>query len=124
MENTLFEKVIEAAIEVHRSLGGPGLMEGIYEAALCHELSLRGVACQRQIPVQVLYKGVIVREPLYLDIIVNNELIVEVKATERDFPFYQAQLFTYLRLMNVKYGLIVNFGKKDVRGGVSRIIND
>jgi len=124
MEHTLYDKVIDAAIEVHRSLGGPGLMEGIYEAALCHELSLRGVACQRQLPVQVLYKGVIVREPLYLDIIVDNELIVEVKATERDFPFYQAQLFTYLRLMNVKYGLLVNFGKKDVRGGMSRIIND
>ncbi len=124
MENTLYEKVIDAAVEVHRNLGGPGLMESIYEAALCHELSLRSVACQRQMPVQVLYKGAIVREPLYLDIIVNNELVVEVKATERDYPFYQAQLFTYLRLMNIKYGLIVNFGKKDVRGGLSRIIND
>ena len=124
MENKLFEKVVEAATEVHRNLGGPGLMEAIYEAALCHELALQGIECQRQLPVQVLYKGVKVREPLYLDIIVNDELIIEVKATEKDYPFYQAQLFTYLRLTGVKYGLLINFGKKDIRGAVSRIIND
>jgi GxxExxY protein len=124
MEDELFEKVTEAAVEVHRNLGGPGLLEAIYEAALCHELSLCGVECQRQLPIQVLYKGVIVREPLYLDIMINNEMIVEVKATEKNYPFYQAQLFTYLRLMGVKYGLLINFGKKDIRGGVCRIIND
>jgi GxxExxY protein len=124
MEKELFDKVIEAAVEVHRNLGGPGLLEAIYEAALCHELSLRSLECQRQLPVQVLYKGVIVREPLYLDIIIDNEMIVEVKATEKDYPFYQAQLFTYLRLTSIKYGLLINFGKKDIRGGVYRIIND
>lgn len=124
MKNELFEKVAEAAVEVHRNLGGPGLLETIYEVALCHELSLQGIECQRQLPIQVLYKGVRVREPLYLDIIVNNEMIIEVKATEKDYTFYQAQLFTYLRLMGVKYGLLINFGKKDVRGGMSRVIND
>lgn len=124
MENELCEKVIEAALEVHRNLGGPGLMEIIYETALCHELSLKGIESQRQLPIQVLYKGVKVSEPLYLDIIVNNEIIVEVKATEKDYPFYQAQLFTYLRLTGIRYGLLINFGKKDVRAGMSRIIND
>jgi GxxExxY protein len=124
MENELFEKVAAAAVEVHRNLGGPGLLEGIYEAALCHELSLQGIECLRQQPVQVMYKGVIVREPLYLDIIIDKAMIIEVKATEKDFPFYQAQLCTYLRLMSVKYGFLINFGKKDVRGGMSRIIND
>jgi GxxExxY protein len=124
MENELFDTVTNAAIEVHRSLGGPGLLEAVYEAALCYELSLCGISCHRQQPIQVLYKGVIVREPLYLDIIVNNELIVEVKATERDYSFYQAQLFTYLRLTGIRFGLLVNFGKKDVRGGVCRVIND
>jgi GxxExxY protein len=124
MENELYEKVVEAALEVHRNLGGPGLMEIIYETALCHELSLKGIESQRQLPIQVLYKGVKVSGPLYLDIIVNNEIIVEVKATEKDYPFYQAQLFTYLRLTGIRYGLLINFGKKDLRGGVSRIIND
>jgi|ERR1700722_13104179 len=124
MEKELFEVVAAAAVEVHCNLGGPGLLEGVYEAALCHELSLQGIECQRQQPVQVMYKGVIVREPLYLDIIIDHTMIIEVKATEKDFPFYQAQLCTYLRLMGVKHGLLINFGKKDVRGGMSRIIND
>jgi GxxExxY protein len=124
VENELFEKVTAAAVEVYRNLGGPGLLEAVYEAALCHELFLLGIGCQRQLPVQVLYKGVIVREPLYLDIIINNEMIVEVKATERDYPFYQAQLFTYLRLMSIKFGLLINFGKKDIKGGICRVIND
>jgi len=124
MEDLLFEQVIDASIEVHRNLGGPGLLEGVYEASLCHELALRGLTTQRQLPIQVLYKGAIVREPLFLDILIGNEMIVEVKATERDFPFYQAQLCTYLRLTGVKCGLLVNFGKKDVRQGLCRLFND
>ena len=124
MENDLFEKVIDASIEVHHNLGGPGLLEGVYEAALCYELSLKGISSQRQLPVQVLYKGVVVRDPLYLDIVIGNEMVIEVKATEKDYSFYQAQLFTYLRLTGIKMGLLVNFGKKDVRHGISRIIHD
>jgi GxxExxY protein len=124
MENDLFEIVMDASVEVHRSLGGPGLLENVYEAALCHELSLKGISTQTQLPVQVLYKGVVVREPLYLDIVIGNEMVIEVKATERDFAFYQAQLFTYLRLTGIKLGLLVNFGKKDVRQGICRVIND
>jgi GxxExxY protein len=124
MENDLFEKVIDASIEVHRNLGGPGLLEGVYEAALCHELSLKGISSQKQLPVQVIYKGVIVREPLYLDIVIGNEMVIEVKATEKEYAFYQAQLFTYLRLTGIRLGLLVNFGKKDIRHGICRIIND
>ncbi|SRR5581483_5048759 len=124
MEEELFEKIIDASVEVHCNLGGPGLLESVYEAALCHELSLKGIPSQKQLPVQVLYKGIVVREPLYLDIVVDNKVVIEVKATERDYAFYQAQLFTYLRLTGIKLGLLINFGKKDVRHGISRITCD
>ena len=124
MENELSQKIIEAAVDVHRNLGGPGLLEAIYESALCHELALRGLHYKRQVPIPVLYKGVTIREPLYLDILIENKMIVEVKATEKDYPYYQAQLFTHLRMTGVKVGLLINFGKTHIKDGVSHIVND
>jgi len=124
MKEDISDKIIQAAIEVHQLLGGPGLLENIYESALCHELSLRGLESKRQLPISVMYKNTEVRSPLYLDILVDNQLIVEVKATGKEYPFYQAQLFTYLRLMGIKRGLLINFGKKDVKDGIYRIFND
>ena len=116
-------KVIGAAIEVHRTLGGPGLLEGVYEAALCHELTLQGLKVQSQVSVPVRYKGVLVRDPLLIDILVEDHLVIEVKATEKDFPIYQVQLLTYLRLMNLRLGLLINFGCQHIKDGVKRIIN-
>ena len=81
MENELSNKIIGAAIEVHRTLGGPGLMESIYEEALCHELSMQGLRVQRQLPVKVLYKGMTIKDSLYVDILAENKVIIEVKAT-------------------------------------------
>jgi len=121
MEEELYRKIYDAAIEVHHSLGGPGLLESIYEAALSHELSLLGLANQRQIPIPVIYKKTAVREPLYLDILVENQIIIEVKATGKDYPVYQAQLNTYLRLTGISFGLIINFGKEDVREGIYQL---
>ncbi len=123
MENYFHREVIGAAIEVHRILGGPGLLESIYEAALCHELSLRGLKIQRQLPVPIKYKGVVIRDPLFIDILVENKLIVEVKATENDSLICQAQLLTYLRLTDMKLGLLINFGKTRVKDGITRIAN-
>jgi GxxExxY protein len=123
MENELSEQVIEAAMEVHRLLGGPGLLENVYEAALCHELSLRGLRSQRQIPIPVIYKDTAIRDPLYLDILVEKMLIVEIKAVEKEYPFYQAQLLTYLRLTGIKKGLLINFGKTHLKDGISHIKN-
>lgn len=122
MEERFLEKIITAAEEVHQLLGGPGLMENIYESALCHELSLQDMRSQRQVSIPVLYKGVSIRDPLYLDILVENQIIVEVKATEKDFPFYQAQLQTYLRLTGINQGLLINFGKENLaKDGVCRL---
>ena len=102
-------------------MGGPGLLESIYESALCHELILRGL--QRQKPVQVIYKGVAIREPLFIDVLVEDKVLIEVKATEKNHPIYETQVLTYLRLTGIKLGLLVNFGAPYVKDGVSRIIN-
>jgi GxxExxY protein len=87
MNQELSEEIIDAALEVHRILGGPGLMENIYEVSLCHELSLRGIKSERQAPIPVKYKNTEVRDPLFLDILVENDFIIEVKATGKDTPF-------------------------------------
>lgn len=121
MSRELLDEIIHAAIEVHQHLGGPGLLESVYESALCHELALRKIVWQRQIPIPVLYKGVAVRGPLFLDILVENQVVIEIKASEKDNPYFQAQLLTHLRLMKVRLGLLINFGKADLQNGIFRI---
>jgi GxxExxY protein len=123
MENALSHQIIGAAIEVHRTLGGSGLLESIYESALCHELSLQGIHIQRQLPVQVIYKGMKIREPLYVDILANNKVIIEVKATEKNHSIYETQILTYLRLTGIKLGLLINFGCTPLKNGISRVVN-
>ncbi len=121
--NELTYKIIGAAMEVHRTLGGPGLLESVYEAALCHELSLQGLKFESQVPVEVHYKGVKIREPLIIDIIVENKIIIEVKATEKESPIHEVQLLTYLRLTELHLGLLINFGSKHIKEGLKRVIN-
>lgn len=123
VDNELSGQIIGAAIEVHRVLGGPGLLESIYESALCREFSLRKLSFQRQVPVVVRYKEAVIRDPLYLDLLVDRKIIVEVKATEHDTLMHQTQLLTYLRLTGIHLGLLINFGKRHVKDGVCRLIN-
>lgn len=123
MENEISHKIIGAAIEVHRVLGGPGLLEGVYESCLCHELALRGFKIERQLAVPVNYKGTAVRDPLYIDILVQGMVIVEVKAIEKLHSIHQVQLLTYLRLTGRKLGLLINFGQAYVKDGISRVVN-
>src|SRR5690242_21813860 len=121
-EDEISHQIIGASIEVHRTLGGPGLLESIYEAALCHELILRGCVYTGK-DLCKLYKGVAIREPLFIDVVVEDKVLVEVKATEKNHPIYETQVLTYLRLTGIKLGLLVNFGAPYVKHGVSRIIN-
>lgn len=123
MDEELYQQIHDAAIEVHQSLGGPGLLESIYESALCHELKLRGISNQRQLPIPVIYKNISVREPLYLDILVQDSVVIEVKATGKDYPYYYAQLGTYMRLAEIPFGLLINFGKEDMREGIYEMTN-
>lgn len=122
LENELSYKIIGAAIEIHRNLG-PGLLENIYEEALCYELFLRGLKIQRQVPVPVVYKGVAIRDPLCLDILVEEKVVIEVKATEKNNPIYEVQTLTYLRLTGAKLGLLINFGNPHLREGIVRVVN-
>ena len=122
-ENPLSYKIIGAAIEVHRTLGGPGLLESIYESSLFRELSLQGLKIRSQVPVEVNYKGAKIRDPLFLDLLVDDRIIVEVKAVEKENPIHEVQLLTYLRLTGLRLGLLINFGAKQVKEGIKRVIN-
>jgi len=122
--NFLSGQILDASIEVHRTLGGPGLLEVIYEEALTHELALRGLTVERQCPVPVIYKTHTIKHPLFLDLLVNREIIVEIKSVEKFNPLYNAQLLTYLRLSKKPLGLIINFGEKFVKNGFYRVVNN
>jgi len=122
-EDELSYEIIGAAIEVHRILGGPGLLEGIYESSLCHELILRGLQIKKQLIIPVKYKNTVVRDPLCLDILVADKVVIEVKATEKEHDIHKAQLLTYLRLTDTKLGLLINFGQACVKDGIHRVVN-
>ncbi len=124
IENILAAQVIDAAIEVHRTLGGPGLLESLYEEALYQELRLRNISVQAQIQIPVIYKGYILRNPMRLDLLIDDKVIIEVKATEQEQAVHKAQVLTYLRLTGLKLGLLLNFGQKLLRDGIERIVND
>ncbi len=103
-ENEISKIVVAAAVEVHRTLGGPGLLESVYEEALAHELSGRGVCVERQKEVPIRYKGALLATPLRLDLLVAELVIVECKATTHYNSIYEAQTLTYLRLTNRQAG--------------------
>ena len=122
--NFLSGEILDAAIEVHRVLGGPGLLESVYEEALAFELTLRGHKVETQKAIPVIYKDHWIKQPLFLDLLVRDEVIVEVKSSEKFNPVFKAQLLTYLRLTNRSLGLIINFGEKYVKDGFHRIVNN
>ena len=121
-ENEVGYAIIGAAIEVHRALG-PGLLEGVYEECLAMELSLRGLRSERQRRLPVVYKGRQVAADLRIDLLVEDQVIVEVKAVENLIPVHSAQLLSYLRLSGKPLGLLINFNVPLLRDGVRRIAN-
>ncbi len=114
-------RIIGAAIEVHKTIG-PGLIESIYENALCYELSLRGLDFQRQVGVDVFYKGQIIKGQR-IDLIVQKEVVIELKSVSRIHEVVFAQLLSYLKVTGLKRGLIINFGEKRLVDGVRRVAN-
>ena len=122
-ENDISKIIVDAAIEVHRELGGPGLLEDIYEEAMEEELRLRGILVERQLPVRLAYKGRILRKPLRLDMKVGGLVLVDNKALSEWHPVFEAQMLTYLRLTKLKLGLVINFGERYVKNGVYRVVN-
>ncbi len=118
--NEITEKIIGCAIEVHRNLG-PGLLERVYEEALCIELELSGVSYQRQLAVPIDYKGRVIGE-YRLDLLVQDKVIVEIKSVDRRDPVFEAQLLTYLKVTGKKIGLLINFNTGLLKTGIKRII--
>ncbi|MCB9578381.1 MAG: GxxExxY protein [Polyangiaceae bacterium] len=116
----LARRVIGAAIEVHRCLG-PGFLEAVYEEALCVELALHGIRFARQVPVGVKYKGELVGEAR-LDLLVEDELVVELKAVESIAPIHWAQVLSYLKATRHRLGLLINFNVDVLQRGIKRVV--
>jgi GxxExxY protein len=123
-ENEISQIVLDCAIEVHRTLGGPGLLESVYEEPLCWEMQRRGLRVERQLLVPITYKGDSLASPLRLDILVEGKVIIEVKAVVEYNKIFEAQVLTYLRLMDLRLGLVINFGAKLVKDGFHRVVNN
>jgi GxxExxY protein len=115
------KNVIDAAFAVHSALG-PGLLESVYEACMCHELSLRGVAFKSQLRRPIEYRGLKLKSGLRLDMVVEECVIVELKAVENHLPVFEAQLLTYLRLSQLRLGLLLNFNVPLIKDGIKRVV--
>ena len=119
--DALSERVIGAAIEVHRRMG-PGLIESIYEKCMMRELQLQEIPAKNQLVVPIEYKGYTFEEPLRLDVLVEEGLLLELKSVEKVHPIHKAQLLSYMKLLNVPIGLIFNFHELRMRDGIYRMI--
>jgi len=120
--NKLSGIILDSAIEVHRNLG-PGLLESVYESCLCKEFDLRKISYQRQVSIPVKYKGEQLDADYRIDILVENEIIIELKSVDIMHPVFKAQLLTYLKLANKNLGLLINFNVPRLVDGFKRMVN-
>lgn len=114
------KEVVDAAFQVHRELG-PGLLEGVYEACLMEELSLRGIPVRRQVKVPISYKGRRINADLRIDLVVSDAVIVEIKSVDTMLPVFEAQLMTYLKMTSHRLGILINFNVPLIKYGIRRI---
>jgi GxxExxY protein len=121
--NEITEKVIGAAIEVHRHLGS-GLLESAYEECLCYELNQAGLRFERQVHLPIRYKGILLQSAHRMDLVVEDTVVVELKATEEMPPLFSAQVLTYLRSAQKPVGLLINFNVPALKDGLKRIVNE
>ncbi len=121
--NQLSEKVIGLCIEIHRNLG-PGLLESAYEECLCYELSKAGIPFERQKPVLVKYKEVHLDCGFRIDVLADQQLIVELKSVEKVLPIHEAQIITYLKIADMRVGLLINFNSVILIKGLKRFVNN
>ena len=113
---------VDAAFSVHKELGA-GLLESAYEACFAHELDLRGVRSQRQLPVPLNYKGKLIEVGFRADIVIEQKLLIELKAVEGIIPVHHAQVITYLKILRLPLGLLINFNEVLIKDGIHRILN-
>ncbi len=122
-DNDISGEIIGAAIEVHRHLG-PGLLESVYRDSLKHEMGLRGIMVEAEVALPVRYKGIEIASGYRVDLVVNQRVLVELKAVEMLLPVFTAQLLSYLRLSGLKLGLLINFNVMQLKDGVRRVVNN
>ena len=113
---------VDAAFAVHTELG-PGLLENAYQSCFAHELSLRDVAYQRELPVPLNYKGIRIEVGFRADVIAEQKLLIELKAVEQVLPVHKAQVITYLKLLHFPLGLLINFNEVLIKHGIQRVLN-
>jgi GxxExxY protein len=113
-------RIIACAIEVHKTLG-PGLLESVYETCFAFELIKSGFRVERQKPLPVFYKGIVIDEGFRLDLLVEEKVIIELKCVEKILPIHEAQIYTYLKLTGIKVGLLINFNTKLLKDGITRV---
>lgn len=121
--NDITYKIIGAAYKVHTSLG-PGLLESIYEAAMCYELRKQGLSVEKQVPAKVFYDGQQLPIELRIDLLIEDTVIIELKSVQQLTDLHHKQLLTYLKITNKPIGLLINFNSYDIRSGISRIVNN
>ena len=114
--------VVDAAYRVHKSLG-PGLLEKVYEIAFCYEIRKRGFICERQVYIPIVYDEIEFEEGLRLDVIIDNKVIVELKALENVNPVWEAQIISHLKLTNNRLGFLINFNVPLIKNGIRRFVN-
>jgi GxxExxY protein len=115
--------IVDSAIRIHRN-AGPGLLESLYEALLACELRRRGLHVERQRLIRVSYDGIAIEDAFRADLLVEQCVIVEIKSVERAVPVHTKQLLTYLRLTNLRVGMLVNFGAERMKDGIERVVNN
>ena len=113
---------VDAAFAVHYELG-PGLLESAYEACFARELELRGIAYQRQLAVPLDYKGKLIEVGFRADVVIGGKLLIELKAVEQVIPVHRAQVITYLKILKLPLGLLINFNELLIRDGIQRVLN-
>lgn len=121
--DNISKEIIDTCITVHRAMG-PGLLESVYEMCLMKEFELRGIKAQNQVTIPLVYKGFELSKEFKIDILVENEIIMELKSSEVLHPVYEAQIISYLRLTDKKLGYLINFNVPLVKQGIKRFVNN
>lgn len=121
-ENELAAIVVDTSLNIHKSLG-PGLLESAYESILVYDLGIKGLQVERQVPLPLIWHGMIVHDSFRADIIVEKKLIIELKSVEKLLPVHKKQVITYLKVSGFKLGLLLNFGSSLMKEGIVRLVN-
>lgn len=121
-ENELAKLVADAALKIHKALG-PGLLESVYQAVLAHELRSRGLSIETEVTIPIRYETIEIETAFRADLIVDRSLLIELKSVETIHPVHKKQLLTYLRLADLKLGLLINFNEELIKNGIHRVVN-